>query len=145
MHSTGCLMGCYYRVEQATGQALTDVELAGSVLAELELAEPEVDTSEVEDARWFHASWLARQLSSRGPAAISESLVPCLTHCPDHRLVVAPAHIVCMSCTDAASIQCSDLRHAWKCMQMLGAARAMQSPQRPSPSACLAAMRLPTR
>ena len=53
--------------EQAAGQVVTDEEVAGTVLAELEVLEPKVDTSEVEDARWFHASWLARQLSSRGP------------------------------------------------------------------------------
>ena len=36
------------------------------MMAELALPTPAVDTIELEDARWFHLSWLERQLSASG-------------------------------------------------------------------------------
>ena len=40
------------------------------MLAELRLPTPAVDRTEIEDARWFHASWLERHLSRAGRARI---------------------------------------------------------------------------
>lgn len=45
---------------------LSQQEVEDSLLAELALPAPAVDTIELEDARWFHLSWLERQLSTSG-------------------------------------------------------------------------------
>jgi hypothetical protein len=61
---------------QATGQALTHAELEATVLAELRLPATALDETEIEDARWFHAAWLRRQLSHAGALALPLLLPP---------------------------------------------------------------------
>ena len=41
-------------------------EIEATVLTELRLQATAVDETEIEDARWFHAAWLQRQLSHAG-------------------------------------------------------------------------------
>ena len=51
---------------QSCVHQLADHEVEDSLLAELALPKPAVDTVELEDARWFHLTWLERQLSKSG-------------------------------------------------------------------------------
>ena len=51
-------------------------EVEGSLLAELALPTPAVDTVELEDARWFHLTWLERQLSNSGIENASQDVCP---------------------------------------------------------------------
>ena len=62
---------------------LSEKELQESILAELALPAPMVDTVELEDARWFHLSWLERQLRRTGtlPSEATETLIACLMGC----------------------------------------------------------------
>ena len=53
---------------QSCTHHLAEHEVEHSLLAELALPAPAVDTVELEDARWFHLTWLERQLSSSGIA-----------------------------------------------------------------------------
>lgn len=54
----------------SAGQGLpmqcTEAELEVTVGEESRLQRPKVDETELEDARWFHWSWIARQLSAKG-------------------------------------------------------------------------------
>ena len=49
---------------------LSEREVEDSLLAEVALPAPAVDAVELEDARWFHLSWLERQRSSSGTCPI---------------------------------------------------------------------------
>ena len=62
---------------------LSEKEVQESLLAELALPAPMVDTVELEDARWFHLSWLERQRSRTGtlPFEGAETLIVCLVGC----------------------------------------------------------------
>ena len=58
--------------------------MAATVLAELRLPAPAVDRTEIEDARWFHAAWLERQLSHAGkapPPITNRPAGPCWAAC----------------------------------------------------------------
>lgn len=48
-------------------------------MAELALPAPAVDTIELEDARWFHLSWLESQLSASGTLILISMSLSSLT------------------------------------------------------------------
>ena len=62
---------------------LSEKEVQESLLAELALPAPTVDTVELEDARWFHLSWLERQRPRTGtlPSEAAGNLNLCLMGC----------------------------------------------------------------
>ena len=62
---------------------LSEQEVQGSLLAELALPAPMVDTVELEDARWFHLSWLECQRRRKGPlpSEAAGTLILCLMSC----------------------------------------------------------------
>ena len=51
---------------QSCVHELAEHEVEETLLAELALPAPAVDAVELEDARWFHLTWLERQLSGSG-------------------------------------------------------------------------------
>ncbi len=53
-------------MRRAASIRLAEHEVEDSLLAELALPTPAVDTVELEDARWFYLTWLERQLSNSG-------------------------------------------------------------------------------
>ena len=65
-------------VAQSCVHQLSEHEVEDSLLAELALPTPAVDTVELEDARWFHLTWLERQLSNSG---ISHAFLAPFVHC----------------------------------------------------------------
>ena len=62
---------------------LSEEEVQESLLAELALPAPMVDTVELEDVRWFHLSWLEYQRRRTGalPSEAAETLNVCLMGC----------------------------------------------------------------
>ena len=65
---------------QRCAHRLSEQEVQESLLAELALPAPAVDTVELEDARWFHLSWLECQRRKAGtlPPEAAELLIMCL-------------------------------------------------------------------
>lgn len=55
----------------------TEEEVESTLVAELCLQQPRVDVTELEDARWFHHSWLSRHLTPAG--ASIHPILPSLT------------------------------------------------------------------
>lgn len=62
---------------------LSEKEVQECLLAELALPAPMVDTVELEDARWFHLSWLEFQRRRTGtlPSKAAEALIFCPMGC----------------------------------------------------------------
>ncbi len=61
---------------QVVQHTCTEEEVGSTLVEELCLQQPRVDVTELEDARWFHRSWLSRHLA---PARVSiHPLLPCL-------------------------------------------------------------------
>ena len=61
---------------QSCVHPLAQHEVEHSLLAELALPTPAVDTVELEDARWFHLTWLERQLSNSGREGVPLAVCP---------------------------------------------------------------------
>lgn len=62
MVSEGCLCGTW----QVVRHACTQEEVGATLVDELRLQQPVVDMTELEDARWFHRSWLSSRLHHTG-------------------------------------------------------------------------------
>ncbi|CAL8464400.1 g3935 [Coccomyxa elongata] len=58
---------------QVVQHMCTEEEVASTLVEELCLQQPRVDVTELEDARWFHRSWLSRRLSPAVSAGRDDS------------------------------------------------------------------------